>query len=39
LTLRFACLAALRLVLEILVVEEVLFSRGEYEICSAVNAF
>ncbi len=33
-----AILAALRLVFEILVVEEVLFSRCEYEICSAVYA-
>jgi len=32
LPLGFACLAALGFVLEILVVEEVLFSRGEYEI-------
>jgi hypothetical protein len=31
-------LAALGLVLEILVVEEVLFSRCEYEICSAIYA-
>jgi len=33
LALGFACLAALGFVLEILVVEEVLFSRREYEIC------
>ncbi len=39
LPLGLAGLAALRLVLEILVVEEVLFSRCEYEICSAVYTF
>jgi hypothetical protein len=38
LALRLAILTALRFVLEIFVVEEVLFSRCEYEICSAVCA-
>ena len=37
-TLGLAILAAFRLVLEILVVEEVLFSRCKYEIRSAVYA-
>jgi hypothetical protein len=36
LALGLAILTALGLVLEILVVEEVLFSRCEYEFCSAV---
>jgi hypothetical protein len=35
---RLTVLTALRLVLEVLVVEEVLFSRCKYEIRSAVNA-
>ena len=39
LALGLACLAALGLVLEILVVEEVLFSRCEYEIRAAIHAF
>jgi len=38
LALYFAILAALGLVLKVLVVEEVLFSRCKYEICSAINA-
>jgi len=38
LALRLTRLAALGLVLEILVVEEVLFSRCEDEICSAIDA-
>jgi len=39
LALSLACLAALGLVLEILVVEEVLFSRCEHEIRAAIHAF
>jgi len=39
LALGLACLAALGLILEILVVEEVLFSRCEYEIRAAIDAF
>jgi hypothetical protein len=39
LALGFAILAALGFILKILVVEEVLFSRCEYEICSAIYAF
>jgi hypothetical protein len=38
LALHFAVLAPFGLVLEVLVVEEVLFSRCKYEICSAINA-
>ena len=38
LALDFAVLAPFGLVLEVLVVEEVLFSRCKYEICSAINA-
>jgi hypothetical protein len=38
LTLGLASLAALRLILEILVMEEVLFSRCKYEIRSAIDA-
>ena len=37
-TLGLAILTALGLILEVLVVEEVLFSRCEYEVCSAVYA-
>jgi hypothetical protein len=39
LALGLACLAALGFILEILVVEEVLFSRCEYEIRAAIHAF
>jgi len=39
LALGLACLAALGLIFEILVVEEVLFSRCEYEIRAAIDAF
>lgn len=39
LALCLAILAALGFVLEVFVVEEVLFSRCEYKVCSAVNAF
>jgi hypothetical protein len=39
LALGLAVLTALGFVLEVFVVEEVLFSRCEYEICSAVYAF
>jgi hypothetical protein len=39
LALGLACLAALGFILEILVVEEVLFSRCEYEIRAAIDAF
>jgi hypothetical protein len=39
LALGLAILAALRLVLEILVVVEVLFTRSEYKLCAAVHAF
>jgi hypothetical protein len=39
LALGLASLAALGLILEILVVEEVLFSRCEYEIRAAIDAF
>jgi hypothetical protein len=39
LALSLAVLTALGLVLEILVVEEVLFSRCEYKLCSAVYTF
>jgi len=38
LPLGLATLAAFGLVLKILVVEEVLFSRGKYEICPAIDA-
>ena len=38
LALRLAGLAALGLVLEVLIVEEVLFSRCKYKICSAIDA-
>jgi hypothetical protein len=38
LTLHLAILAALGLVFEVFVVEEVLFSRCKDEICSAINA-
>jgi len=38
LALRFAVLAAFGFVFEILIVKKVLFTRGEYEICSAVYA-
>jgi len=34
----FACLATLRLILESLVVEEMLFTRGEYKIRTAIHA-
>ena len=37
--LTFTILATLGLVLELFVVEEELLTRGEYEICAAINAF
>ena len=37
-TLGLAILTALRFILEVFVVEEVLFSRCEYKICCAIDA-